>query len=356
MASAAPVAATASPAVRVHAPEAVAAPSLIDVTYVDEARTHRIQARVVRGSDGGFTFLVLESPCAAFQGEDVLRTEIPIRDAWEARFHQADLEGRLAQMGRYWRYDRERKGWLALRPHPGVPRIDLRAVDWPEAGGGVAFHHFHHGGGKEHEKLLVAVPRAFPSVGQRFLLADIEFDFPRAKAGELHILHQRLPPAPLKSLLTREHVEMARRGFEKLIDPREFAFLYGPEWKQMMREAFHEAMERIHEGREGPGVVKGPAERDDDGLVSDYQRILVDPRLAAVHRKYLTKDEEEELLATNEVALKRWIASRRRSTRHEEQHLISLLEASLLARLGLRHGSHVDPQVAKQLRRLAFYL
>lgn len=326
-----------------------APPVRIDVTYVDEARSHQLSARTVSGSDG-WEFVVVEGAPGA-KGDDLLVTRLPIRDGWEARFHQADLEGRLAQMGRYWRHEPSR-GWAMLRRHPGVPRVDLRAMTFDEPEGRVAFHQFHHGG-RDPDQLLVSVPRHVEN-GLRFLLADLSWDFPKARAGHLRILHERLTPGPLASLLTREHMDLARRGYDKLVTPQAFGFLYGPDWRAQVREAFREVMSRIRERRVGDGERPDAPERDD--ALTDYHRLLLDPRLAAVHRRFLPRDEEARLLMGQEVDIHRWVAAKRRTTDHASQHLLSLLEASLLARLGLKHGTHVDANVARQLRRLAYYL
>lgn len=331
-----------------------AAPLRLDLTYLDEPRTHEVRARVVATATGGFEFVVVETTPGAPSLEDAAVTRIAIQDAWEARFHQADLEGRLGQMGRYWRLDPERGGWTLVLRHPGVPRVDLRALEWGTADGRAAFHTFHHGG-HEKDQLLVALPRRHP-IGVRYLLADLAFDFPRAETGDLRILHERLAPGPLKSLLTREHLDLARRGFGKLVSPADFALLYGEGWQERVREAFEATLTRLHEGRLGVGTPSADAPVHDP-VLTDYQRILLDPRLGAIHQRFLAPGEEAELLAqTTEVAIHRFIAAKRRATPHDAQHLLSILEASLLARHGLKRGSAVDPEVARQLRRLAFYL
>lgn len=326
----------------------------LDVTYVDEARTHHVHARLVEDLDTGrLQFLVMESSYEGFSNEDLLFTRVPLHDAWEARFHQADLEGRLAQIGKYWRHDRATNaGWLALRRNPGVPRVDLRPVPWDERERGLGFHHFHRPG--EQERLLVTVPRPLP-VGMRFTVAHLEFNFPEARTGELRLLHDHLPIAPLRSLLTREHVELSRRGYDKLIDPREFSMKYGPDWRKMMHDAFAVVVERVADNQLGKAAAPEELVRD-AGLASDFQRLLADPRLAAIHRKFLAAKDEEILLGTNEVMVRRWVGSKRSRTRHEEQHLLSLVEASLLARMAIHHGSALDDSIARQLRRLAFYL
>ena len=326
----------------------------LDVTYVDEARTHHVHARLAKDPDTGrLLFLVMESSYEGFSNDDLLFTRVPLHDAWEARYHQADLEGRLAQIGKYWRHDRATSaGWLALRRNAGVPRVDLRPVPWDERERGLGFHHFHRPG--EQERLLVTLPRPLP-VGMRFTVADLTFDFPNARTGELKLLHDHLPMAPLRSLLTREHVELARQGYDKLVDPREFSMKYGPDWRKMMHDAFAVVVERIADNQLGKGHAP-EACVPDAGFAADFQRLLADPRLATIHRKFLAAADEEILLATNPVMVRRWVASKRARTRHEEQHLLSLVEASLLARLAIHHGSALDDQIARQLRRLAFYL
>lgn len=338
--------------VRAAPPRAPGArPAGVDALYVDEARTHQVQARLAQ-EDGAMAFVVMESPYDAFTQDDLLYTRLPIQSPWEATFHRADLEGRLAQMGKYWRYTPEQRGWLPLRLHPGVPRIDLRPVEWQEGDAQLAFHHFHRTG--ERARLLLTLTKRL-GVGARYLVADLEMDFPRARDGVLRILHERIPAGPLRSLLAREHVDLARKGYDKLSDPREFALVYGPDWREMMRNALDVALDRVRENEVGDGSLPR-ATGEDEGAVHDYHRLLLDPRLAAVHRRFLPKEEEDLLLSTTHVHVQRWIASRRKTARHDDQHLLSLLEASLLARLCIRDGRPLDAVVAKQLRRLAFYM
>jgi hypothetical protein len=85
--------------------------------------------------------------------------------------------------------------------------------------------------------------------------------------------------------------------------------------------------------------------------------MLDDPRLLALHSRYLTGDTERTILAGGPPAIKRHIAARRVETPHHDQHLLTLLEASLLARERMGSGrlTRWDPEV-RALTRLAYYL
>ncbi|HEX2022042.1 MAG TPA: hypothetical protein VHH36_04970, partial [Candidatus Thermoplasmatota archaeon] len=297
----------------------------------------------------GHEFVVVESPCGAADAADALVTRARVAEPWEARFHQAELEGRLGHIGRYWRRDASKPGWLLLGRHPGAPRVDLRGLRAHREEGDVAVHLFRHAG--EPDRALLAVPRA--DAAARWTLAALDFTFPGAEEGALAVLHQRLSGGPLRSLLAREQMDLARRGFDKLVTPPDFALVYGADWEAAVGSVLDVALGRLRDGRLGRPE---PRRAEDESSFTDYQRLLLDPRLSAVHARFLRPGEEAALVAQGETSIRRFVAQRRRATGHEAQHLLSMLEASLLARRGLARGGGVDPEVARQLRRLAYYL
>lgn len=327
---------------------APAPPPALEARYVDEARTHHVLARPVAEGDG-LAFEVVELPGGPHAPEDAVRTLARMTDAWEARFHLADLEARLAQLGRYWRRARGEAGWVPLRAGPGAPRIDLRAAELPSEDARVAFHHFHRH--RERAHLLLTLPRPTP-LGPRYLVADLGFETPRASHGALRILHERAPAGPLRSLLAREHVELARSGFEAVRKAREFALAYGSGWRAMLEQAIASALDRIARRDEAPAPDADEPRAPD----ADVHRALLDPRLAALHRRFLTDADECALRSGNAADVRRLIARRRERARHDEQHLLTLLEASLLARACVRAGARIDPAAARPLRRLEHFL
>lgn len=316
--------------------------------YVDEPRTHRVEARLLP-RDGAFVFIVEER---VFGGgaDDAWRTLSPVRETWEAKFHQAELEARLAGMGRYWGAQPPTPGWRPLRRNPAFPPVDLATLDFDMKGAG--FHHFHDSA-KARARLLVSLPRPRPG---RFALAGLDFEQMNVEEADLSILHPSLAAPLLRSALAREHMTMAERGYEKLRTAQDFALLYGPDWRREVVRTFEGAMVRIESGPEGRPVAASQAAPEPETTFTDYHAAFQDKRLLAVHRRFLRADDEQGLLASDVPTIRRAIAAKRRSAQHAHQHLLTVLEASLLARLAFKTQTPVDPESARVLRRRAYYL
>lgn len=320
--------------------------------YLDEARTHQVHAHVL--PDGpGFRFVTREAPCSQAAASLFIESAVRFRDAWEAKFHVADLEGRLASIGRYWRQEAGRPGWLPVHRNPATPRVDLRCLDLGGPVAGASFHPFHHAG-EGRDRLLVALPRKGAGAGT-WALAELEFAYPRFEEGTLGLLHGALPAPVLRSVLAREHISAAQRGYEKLTQPAEFALAYGPTWRERLLRTFEAVVTRIvtwrpKEEEPAPAPTPGP----EPGL--DYASALTHPRLLEVHRRFLKPGEEDALLRAGVPAIRRAVASKRRSAAHSEQHLLSALEASLLVRHAIASKTQVDPEAARLLRRLDLVL
>ncbi|HVM45905.1 MAG TPA: hypothetical protein VM582_08225 [Candidatus Thermoplasmatota archaeon] len=90
----------------------------------------------------------------------------------------------------------------------------------------------------------------------------------------------------------------------------------------------------------------------------DFRGALTHPRILALHQKYLAPGEEESLFAQGEIALRAAMKAKRQAATLQEQHLLSILEASLLVRYALRPGGDrsIDPRAADLLRRALVYI
>lgn len=348
-----------TPYPRPGAPPAVPAPAapptglvLARWAYVDEAHRHEVHAGVRPGAKPAF--VVKES---AFQNADPTQAfeEVrPIEWPWEAQLYHWQLEGRLSLMGRYWKHDASEPGWRPLVPPQGAPQVDLRPVATDLYRGRVAFHHFHPRKQGD-DVLLVSIPTATAD-GARHLLARANFRFPHGADADIQLLHAHLPEAPARSLLLREHLALRERAYDKLVWGHDLARAHGDARARELAVAYGDVLQRIHAGsfgavRHARGVVIDP-------VYTDFVRALTDPRMIELQARYLTHEEEAEALAGGEVAIRRLVTRKRERAPRAEQHMLTLVEASLLARDQLRPGqrARVDPEVAALVRRFAYYL
>lgn len=321
--------------------------------YVDEALSHEVHAgiRVLPRSE----FVIREAAYGNTDPGETYETVIPLGEPWEAQLHHLELETRLGLLGRYWRNDAQRPGWTRLRSPPAGESLDLREVDVPLFPGDATFWHFHPRRVGP-EVVLVRLPHWYPT-GLRFLVARAEFKHPDSERGEITLLHGRLPLTPMRSVLAREHRDLSTKHTHKLVRSDDFRLVHGEDWKLQLLEAYRGILDRIAHGAWGKPQAEKPKEMPVDSLYTDYVKWLNDPRVAALHAKFLTPEEEASLMAGGEEFIKQAMSRVRARTPRAEQHLVNLLEASLLARDGLRHGVHkVDPEVAALVRRFAFYL
>ncbi|HUR68858.1 MAG TPA: hypothetical protein VM370_06385 [Candidatus Thermoplasmatota archaeon] len=347
------------PASTPRAPPAVPTPApppaglvLARWMYVDEAHRHEVHAGVRPGDAPAF--VVKESAYQNDRPDEVLADVFPLEAPWEAQLFHWQLECRLALLGRYWRHDVREPGWRPLARPQGVPPIDPREVAVSPYRGRVVFYHFHHR--KRHaDELLVAIPTA-TAQGKRYLLALAAFAFPNGADGDVRLLHANLPEAPARSLVVREHMRLKGEGYDKLVWGPDFALAHGATWQREAGQAYEQVLRRIGEGRFGARRD----EREDvvDPLYTDFLGALTDPRLLDLQARYLTPEEQEEALAGGESIIRRMIAEKRAGVPHAEQHKLTVVEASLLARDQLRpgQGARVDPEVAALVRRFSYYL
>ncbi|HEX2022683.1 MAG TPA: hypothetical protein VHH36_08210 [Candidatus Thermoplasmatota archaeon] len=322
--------------------------------YVDEPLSHEVHAGI-RQPPSGPEFVVREAAYGNVDPGETLDQALPLREWWEAQFHHLELETRLALLGRYWKYDFLRPGWRPLRAAPATEMLDMREVDVPLFPGDATFYHFKAPAAKR-DAVVVRLSHFTPT-GIRFLVAVAEFAFPDSERGALDLAHARLPVTPMRSVLAREHRRFASSGHRKLVRPEDFAAAYGRDWERDLLICYRDVLDRIAQGRVGQADAAQKAPLPDDPVYTDYRRALSDPRVAALHARFLTPEEEAGLMSGGEPFIRQAIARKRAKADRSEQHLLSILEASLLARDGLRHGAHqVDPEVAALVRRFAYYL
>lgn len=320
--------------------------------YVDERRTHELHAGI-RGAE----FVVRESAYGNEDADEIFESVTPIAEAWEGQLFLMELENRLGLLGKYWRFDvlAPQAGWTLVHAKEAFESLDMRTVRSELYEGRVAFYHFHKRGSRD--VVLVNIPSATPR-GPRYMLAQMTFDFPNAADGDLDLLHPRLPTGPAQSLVARAYLDAKAKGYDKLIGPQDFALVHGKDWRQELHHAYETTLQRLSEGRLGSGKELRARDAPVDDLYTDYLASLSDPRLIALHARFLQTGEEQQLMEGGETAIRRFITKKREEATPNDQHLLTILQASLLARDGLRAGqpTKVDPEVAALVRRFAFYL
>lgn len=317
---------------------------------MDEPRTHEVRLELLQGEPS--YILVRENAPGETDPDARLEDRVPLREPWAARLRHWELECQLSMLGRYWRNQVGRPGWSLVGRPAGAPVLDLRGSEPLRRGDGSVVHHLHQGPG-ERDRILAAL-RLPSDVAASYQIVSAEIDLGMAEAREIVVLHARLPEGPSRSRLVRGVMDLAARGYRALVTGEDYATAHGAAGARQAAAAWEDALGRIRAGELGEAA---PVEREQAATLSEFLHVLNDPRLHALHRRFLTPAEEEALVASNGPAIRRAVAQRRARATHQEQHLLTILEASLLARERIRHKRFrcTDPEVAA-LRRLAFYL
>jgi hypothetical protein len=361
--------------------------------YVDDRRTHEVRVALERGRT--LDLVIRESAFGGAPRDEVYVERHTLAEPWEQKVHLLALETRLAQLGRY--YKAAPGGWVAVRPATGPKTIELAALDLGEAQGTIEFHHFQEG---THAVSLVGVHQDTPR-GKRSLLVRVDYEFPRTDGGNLQIVHAKLPAVLYKSALASLHLELAELRFRKLRpeeahlgDPRSWAALRAALDGILARlanerhlDGFTDPVGRPLDARQlvaiqhaaraakgaassrartydlddeiGPGLAAVEGKKPEvmiEALPPDVFGALQEPRLVALHHRFLTPARETELFGRGERAIHIAMRELRGATRPDEQHLVSLLEASLLLRYAMQKRLPVDPDVIKRVVHARAYL
>lgn len=370
-------------------------PEPVAWSYVDDRRTHRVDTMLQRART--LEFVVQERDLASDDPDEVYVERHALVDAWEARVHQLTLEARLALLGSY----RRSAGvsWTPLRAPVGRA-LDLEPLDLDGEGSVVEFHHYQSDEGR-HAVTLVGVHEELPR-GKRALLARLDYSYPDVDGGNLQLVHPRLPPVVYRSALASQHVELRELRFSKVrrrpgegMDARSWTALRAvletilarlvegrlDATEEGRREAQRgdpvtalEALALARRTRNAANVITrtfavddemGPTNAPVEGkkpavlmeeLGEDIVKAMNEPRLLALHGRFLLPGEDRRLIEEGELAILRAMRARREDAAPHERHLVSLLEASLLLRRALMKRTRVDAEVINRVRHAGAYL
>lgn len=307
---------------------AVAAPRLAPRhwVYLDADRTHEVHAQVASSADTGY-LVTTEFPMGSRDATETVTAQTPIEGEAALQRLLGELEERLAHTGKYFRTNADDLWWTPLAP--AAKPVDLRAHEAPipgmEATGGKMRFHLFHGKNEERDRLLISMPR--PGMTGRHVLAEMSFRFPDLQAGDLNVLHARLAPPVLASVVAKEHVEAPRKGFLKLFEPQQFEEAYGSSWVEKTRTIFGRAAARLV-GGPAP-VSKAPVHAPPDRLAM-IKTALSDSRVEALRARYVDPVTEAVLVEGGEHGIRRYVNKLRAKADHRQAYEISLLEATLL--------------------------
>lgn len=309
--------------------------------YVDEARTHDVLAQWL---DIEGYLLVRETARAA---PEPYEERITTRQPWEARVALWALECRLAALGPYWRLRSIDRGWSRIGRPIGLAAPDARPAEiFPHER--LLVHHYHDEQGRA-DQLVAALRRAGDA--ERYQIVRAELDATSLELGRMRLLSANVAAPVMRSLVTREQMAMAETGMAKLVTRDDYRRAFGHAERASMLG--HEIETRVVANQwERPARA-----RSDDEEFQLFLSTLNDKRLLALHARFLGAREEELALAGGPPAIRKLVHDKRALAEHGEQHLLTILEASLLARERMRSGrlSKWDPEV-RALTRLAFYL
>lgn len=298
--------------------------------YLDAARTHELHAQTaVSGNEG--VLVTTEFPAGSRDPSEVVRAQTPVRGEPELLSLLGELEERLAHTGRYFRTEASDPRWMPLAEPARA--LDLRAHEAAipgadGAGAKMRFHHFHGEDGGE-DKLLISMPR--PGMTGRHVLAQMTFEFPHVDAGELEVLHARLAPSVLASVVAKEHVEAPRKGLQKLFEPRDYERTYGAKWAERASVMFKKATARFIDA---PAAPEPPAPElrpyPVPGELAAMKAALSHSRIEALRARYVDPVTEAQLVEGGEHIIRRYVNKIRAKASHQQAYDLSLLEATLL--------------------------
>lgn len=358
--------------------------------YVDEPRTHQVDAWTEVDDDGSARYVVQESAYGNRDPDDVFHERHPLKGPWETTMHQADLETRLTLLGSYLAQDSARgPGWFRLRRPLASAPLELEAMRLSGGSEQVEFHHYQRLDGARAVTLL-GVAQDTPA-GPRRLLGRLDYRYPDVDGGNLRILHTRLPPAVYRSRLAQQHLELHELEFRRTgegirADPQSWAALRAcldallarllsgqvgdkkrpvplPDELTLALRASAGASRAARgfglddEGLGPASAVAGPRPKAMlDELDPDILAALRNPRLEALHTRWLAPGEDAALQKQGALAIRDRIGKLRAKVPPHEQHIVSLLEASLLVRAALSHRVRIDAETLRRVKHAAAWL
>jgi hypothetical protein len=332
-----------APAAQGHAEPRPAAPRFAWWRFLERARTHEVLVEW-REAEG---VLRLRETCPGAP-DSRLDEALRIAKPWEARVALWQIECRLNALGSYWQQKSTDAAWHRLLAPPGASMPDARrnmVIDVPHA---PLVHHYHdeRGGGDN----LIAALRGQAS---RFLVLRAQLDVPSLEIGRIDVLHANLAQPMTRSLVMREQMVLAQAGQAKLVSRDDYVRSFGHGGEVRAARLIDEVVGRVRDQK-----FERPAARlEDRDIYAEFLLTVNDPRLHALHHRFLAPGEEAALLAAGPVAIRKAVATKRAAADHNARHLLTILEASLLARERMLVGKLVrsDPEV-RALTRLAYYL
>lgn len=317
------------------------APAKATWRYVERGRAHDVRVEYAMPSA---TMRIVE-----LAREGRIEQHLQVHRPWEARVALWLLEARLAQLGEYWRTRTGLPGWTRVLRPVGAPIPDARENEAIRPSSAPLFHHYHdeRGGG---DRLLAALR---DEGAPRYTIVRALLDVENLNLGRIDVLHKAMPDVLSRSAILREQIALTQTGLGKLasLDDYERAFGFGGE-KRAAR-LVEEVVSRVRDG----DLDRPMAYAEDSDVYAEFLLRIHDPRLLALHRRFLGAGEEDALLEAGPVIIRKAIQHKRLEVDHREQHLLTILEASLLAREKMRGRklTRHDPEV-RALTRLAYYL
>lgn len=321
--------------------------------YLDAGRTHELHAQAVLRDEDGL-LVTTEFPAGSRDPSEVVRAQTRVRGEAELATLLAEIEDRLAHTGRYFRTEAHDPHWTPLAG-PKRP-IDLRAHEATIPGGEMTgarmrFHHFHASDHGE-DRLLISMPR--PGMSGRHVLAQMTFEFPNVDAGELEVLHSRLAPAVLASVVAKEHVEAPRKGLRKLFEARDYENAFGAKWAERASVMFKKATARFVDAPAAPEPPVPHLAHPVPGDLDAMKHAIAHARIESIRARYLDPVTEAQLVEGGEHVIRRYVNKIRLRASHERLYELSLLEATLLCEYAIpaRMWDLASDEGAKILRYL----
>lgn len=353
--------------------------------YVDDRRTHEVRVQHPQGR--ALELVFRESELGGKDDKEVWTRTVQLTEPWERQMHLLALERRLTLLGNYFRTEAGRPGWTPVRQPTSVRALDLR----PTKGRGEIEFHVYREEERDRTRTFVVLTQDTPK-GPRSLLGRFDAFGKGREAAGVQILHVGLPPPVCRSLLASEVLvaldDRMRRGeppqrdgswwgdvlelVEGLLSAVQVGEVKQGEWRPTWKgdkpvsaaqqraldiggaRAFDVEDEDTGTARNVEG--KKASVRIDE-IPDDVFGILRDPRLLALHERFLAPGEKELLVHKSERELLAALKKKRDAVRPDEWHLLSVVEASLLVQRALSvKGARLERETLHVLRHAPAYL